>query len=220
METPELTKDQIKRKEKSIAFCKQKNIPTIDHLPCIEREEEVQIRSKDEIIKRALALCYIGLKSVGLEQIHLDEYTDKYKISNNFSETEKEYLNSSSPSEQQTINANWRFESLNVLLWSMGYIESLTFPSEVCKVPDIINIIINKSLEDFSNSAEIRSKEEIMNQADLIYRIDWACVDSRENNEEQPPAGLNASVVYERHYALNWLINYLNQDWDDVGTDT
>jgi hypothetical protein len=27
-------------------------------------------------------------------------------------------------------------------------------------------------------------------------------------------------VTDERHYALNWLIGYLEQAWDDVSTDT
>ncbi|WP_079688608.1 DUF4272 domain-containing protein [Ohtaekwangia koreensis] len=31
---------------------------------------------------------------------------------------------------------------------------------------------------------------------------------------------LNSSVVFERHYSLNWLIRYMNQDWDKVTTDT
>ncbi len=222
MEASELTDDQIKRKEKSIELCRKHNIPTIEHLPCIESEENVKIRSKEDIIKRALALCFVGLKSVGLEQRHLDEYTEKYKVSESLSlsELEKEYIQADQPSEQQTVNANWRFESLNILLWALGYVESLNFPREVCNVPEIVNIIINKSLEEFSKAVKTRNKEEILDQADLIYRLDWACIDSRENNEAQTPAGLNASVVYERHYALNWLISYMNQDWDNVGTDT
>ncbi|WP_338398753.1 DUF4272 domain-containing protein [Persicobacter psychrovividus] len=65
----------------------------------------------------------------------------------------------------------------------------------------------------------MRSKEEILDQADLILRLDWACVNARVKNEVAP-GGLNSSVVYERHYALNWLIKYLNQDWDNVSTDT
>ncbi|MGO7286211.1 DUF4272 domain-containing protein, partial [Rhizobium ruizarguesonis] len=24
----------------------------------------------------------------------------------------------------------------------------------------------------------------------------------------------------ERHYALNWLTGYMDQDWDDISTDT
>nr|WP_246762835.1 DUF4272 domain-containing protein [Rhizobium sp. NZLR1] len=27
-------------------------------------------------------------------------------------------------------------------------------------------------------------------------------------------------AVYARHYALNWLIGYMDQDWDDISTDT
>lgn len=53
---------------------------------------------------------------------------------------------------------------------------------------------------------------------DLIYRIDWAIVDARLNNKE-PPGGFDPGVVFERHYALNWLTRY-SDDWDDVTTDT
>jgi hypothetical protein len=35
------------------------------------------------------------------------------------------------------------------------------------------------------------------------------------------PAGMDGSVVMERHKALNWLINADNAaDWDDVKTNT
>ena len=67
--------------------------------------------------------------------------------------------------------------------------------------------------------AELRPQAEILSEADLIYRIHWATVDARVNGAE-PPAGLNPSVVYERHYALNWLIGYAGQEWDNITTDT
>ena len=36
-----------------------------------------------------------------------------------------------------------------------------------------------------------------------------------------PPAeSYDAGVVQERHYALNWLIGYCGQDWDNITTDT
>jgi hypothetical protein len=39
--------------------------------------------------------------------------------------------------------------------------------------------------------------------------------------DREPPAeSYNAGVVQERHYALNWLIGYCGQDWDDITTDT
>jgi hypothetical protein len=38
--------------------------------------------------------------------------------------------------------------------------------------------------------------------------------------QQSPPAGLHPGVLYERHYALNWLIGYCDQEWDEVTTDT
>jgi len=52
----------------------------------------------------------------------------------------------------------------------------------------------------------------------LIYRIHWAVVEAQLHKQPMP-AGLNADVVYERHYALNWL-TYYGDDWDNVSTDT
>jgi len=41
------------------------------------------------------------------------------------------------------------------------------------------------------------------------------------------PAGLDIigvsttqGVTYERHYAPNWLIGYMDEEWDDISTDT
>jgi hypothetical protein len=61
--------------------------------------------------------------------------------------------------------------------------------------------------------------DQILDQADLIYRYHWAVVDARVKGK-QPPAGLDPGIVYERHYALNWLIRYSDQEWDDISTDT
>jgi len=218
-ESISLTADQTERRNKSIDYCKKHSIPTIEHLPCIESEAEVKIRNQDEVIGRVFALCYLGLKSEGLEKKHLNEFDQKYGASAYFTETEKGYAFTELPTEQQTADANWRYESLHVLLWSLGYIDSLRYPGELCNVAEDVKTIFSRSKEQFIGQAKLRSKKEILDQADLIYRINWACVNARTKNEE-PASGLNASVVYERHYALNWLINYMDQAWDDVSTDT
>ncbi|MDR2636809.1 MAG: DUF4272 domain-containing protein [Zoogloeaceae bacterium] len=31
---------------------------------------------------------------------------------------------------------------------------------------------------------------------------------------------MEPGVTMERHYALNWLIGYMDQEWDDISTDT
>ena len=68
--------------------------------------------------------------------------------------------------------------------------------------------------------AHLRDIHSILDEADLIYRYHWACVDARLKQAPMP-AGMNASVVMERHAALNWLIDSDGQnDWDNPDVST
>jgi len=215
------TNDQKERRATSEKICESKGV-LIYRNPnslFVAPEKEVQLRTKDEIVDRAIALLYLGLKSEGLEQVHLDKMGENYGVSSKLSPTEKKYVYSTQPTNQQITNANWRYESLHVLLWSLGYIDELSYPNQMCNVANDVKIIYELGADKFRAQAKLRSKKEILDQADLILRLDWACVSARVKNEP-PSGGLNSSVVYERHYALNWLIKYLNQDWDNVSTDT
>ena len=76
-----------------------------------------------------------------------------------------------------------------------------------------------KSVADMCENTVIRSKKEILDKADLIYRMDWAAVDARIHGM-QGPAGLEHGVVQERHKTLNWMICFDDAEWDDVSTPT
>ncbi|NMF38710.1 DUF4272 domain-containing protein [Flammeovirga yaeyamensis] len=215
------TDDQKERRAKSEKVCESNGVPIYKNPNSlfIAPEKELELRTKDEIVDRAIALLYLGLKSEGLEQVHLDKMEEDYGVSSKLSPSEKEYAYSTNPTNQQRTDANWRYESLHVLLWSLGYIDELIYPNQMCNVADDVKIIYELGPDKFRTQSKLRSKAEILDQADLILRLDWACVSARVKNEVAP-GGLNSSVVYERHYALNWLIKYLNQDWDNISTDT
>jgi hypothetical protein len=213
--------DQAARRQQSEEYCKAHGIPVYSnpHSLFVDAEDSVAIRRKDEVIDRALALCFLGLKSEGLTAEELNKFDKDYNISPKLSPNEKKYAKAKEPTQQQTVDANWRYESLHVMLWALGFIDSLTYPDKMCVVADDVKHIFQLTENEFRQKARLRGKKEILDQADLILRIHWACVDARVKNAAMP-GNLNASVVYERHYALNWLINYLNLDWDDVSTDT
>lgn len=61
--------------------------------------------------------------------------------------------------------------------------------------------LLANRLENLWRKLELRDIDEILDEADLIYRYDWACVDARMK-QLNAPAGLNSSVVVERHGAL------------------
>jgi hypothetical protein len=215
------TKDQQDRRSQSESYCKAHNIPIYANPNSlfVDPEEKVTIRTQDEIVSRALALCYIGLKSEGLEQQHLDKMDKDFNISAKLTPNENAYVTARQPTEQQKVDANWRYESLHVMLWALGFIDSLSYPDQMCNVANDVKIIYGLTEQQFRQKAKLRTKKEILDQADLILRLDWACVSARVKNESAP-GNLDKSVVFERHHSLNWLINYMNQDWDNVTTDT
>ena len=73
------------------------------------------------------------------------------------------------------------------------------------------------SIEKLLKGAKLRSVGELLDAADMIFRLDWACVDTRIHGLPAP-AGMDGGVVMERHKALNWLI--CGDDWDEVDIST
>lgn len=212
------TEEQLNRKAKSEAFLAEHKVKINKNLPCLPASTDVQIRSIQEIIDRAYALLIIAVKGEGIEQAHLEKVVQDKQISS-FSPQEKTIYQATSLSDQERTNAVWRYESLTVILWALGVMETLTYPSEICDVPTIVGLLFKPSRTEFENAVKLRSPDEILDALDKTYRMHWATVDARIKG--QPAMGnLNSSVVFERHYALNWLTNYQNQPWDEVQTNT
>lgn len=210
----------LERKQKSETILQKEGVPFIAHLPIIEDEESAQIRSLEEVAWRAMALNIVAVKGEGLEQERVLEIIKQYNLEHAFSPKEREFIHNDKPSERELINFTWKYESYWVLLWALSYIEELSRPDQICDVPQAVRLMVDRTAEEFIRDAKLRSTSEILDATDLIYRYDWACADARINGRPAP-AKLEASVVYERHYALNWLIGYAeNADWDDVSTDT
>jgi hypothetical protein len=211
---------QVERKKRNIAFLKSQNVPTIEHLPCIIADEEVQIRSKEEVVKRTIATAIAAVKGEGIEQATIEMVIKQFDARSFFSPEELVFINNLEAYGEGNAKFSWRYEGLWVFLWSLGFIEDLYFPTDICDVPKAVGFIRDSdTFENMLSMSKMRSNTEILEQADLIYRMDWACVNARLKNEVAP-AGLDAGVVFERHYALNWLIRYQNQEWDNVRTDS
>jgi Domain of unknown function (DUF4272) len=211
---------QLSRKQRSEAILHQQGVPFIDHLPVIEADEDIKIPSVTAIAQRAMALCIVAVKAEGLEQPRILEVIDKYQLEGLFTPAERQFIHNPDPSDHERTQLIWRYESYWVLLWALNYIEELSIPDDICDVPRSVQIMVNKTAATFIQDARLRSPSEILDAADLIYRYHWACVDHRVNGLEIP-AWLDRSVVFERHYALNWLIGYADvDDWDNVPTDT
>lgn len=213
--TDQATQEQINRKKKSQEYLYKHEIKINENLPVTL---DAKIRNQNEIVERTYALLIIAAKGEGVPIEQLNQVIEDKSIKG-FSEKEKEILKTVELTDEDKAYATWRYEGLNVMLWALGILPELKYPNEICGVETIVGKIIKPSRDEFESLIKLRDTQEIVDELDKTYRMHWACVDARISG--QPVSGnLNAGIVYERHYAFNWLTNYQNQSWDEVSTDT
>lgn len=216
----ELSQEAVRRKERSESLLAEQGIPINRGLPKLPVASEVNPRPVEEIAYRVLCLLPIAGRGCGLDPADEKQIIDDYDLIDHFTPKERAYLNDPSPSEPTKINFNWRFEAAWVLLWALGYIdEELSKPTSICDVQRAYGIVFDRDREQFIADARPLPISKILDEADLIYRYNWATNEARLRGREAP-SGLNNSVIVERHYALNWLVYDEFQDWDDVEIDT
>lgn len=215
----QVSPEQLARKQRSEKRLAAEGVPLNKFLPPIESEAEAKRRTAEEIARRAMVLLVVAMNGATPDKTIADKIIADYGLSSHLTPKERAFLVTAEPSKQDRVKFSWRFEAACALFWSLGYVERLDKPTQPCDPADLIKIMKPRSAEQLIADAKLRPLSEILDQADLIYRYRWALVDARVNGRA-PPAGLDGSVAVERHAALNWLIGYMDQDWDDISTDT
>jgi hypothetical protein len=218
MET-KLSPDATQRKTRSEAVLRKEGVPINKSLPAIESEKEAKRRTAEEIAYRALALLVVAVKGEGLEQPTVEKIVEDYGLAPHFTPQERAFLKNNSPSQHDRVQFTWRYEAAWTLLWALGYVEKLEKPISICDVPRAVTFMKERTTKQFITDAKLRPLAQTLDEADRIYRYHWAVTDARINGRPSP-AGLEPGVTLERHYALNWLVGYMEQEWDDISTDT
>lgn len=212
----------IARKLRTEEYLCSLGVPINPNLPRVEDESETNLRPAIEVAKRSIVLYAVSAVGFGASAERASKWLQKEGLWDAVTPKEKALLVETNSPQQDIANASWRVESLWTLLWCLRKIDSLEFPTETCDV-DLVQELMpppDTACEQFLRDAEIRSLTDVLDETDLIYRIHWAVVEERLQGRAAP-CSINSSVVYERHYALNWLIYYAEGcDWDDVTTDT
>jgi hypothetical protein len=221
--------ERVARRNRSVEFLRNKGIYVTEWLPLIEGEEECHFRTVQEVAQRAAALLAVALHAevlmtesmdVKKARFYSDSITKAFECKNAFSPEEKAFLKKKKPEQKEAIRFSWQYECLYVMLWALGLIEELSFPDGICDVGESVRIMSeHNSLDQLMEVSALRSREELLDEADLIYRMDWGCVDARIKGLPMPRK-LEGGVVMERHKCLNWLIGADNAEWDNVDVST
>lgn len=209
------------RKKQTEKYLKSLNIPFIDHLPLIEEESEVKIRTAQEIAERILVLVYLAYFSeVPEERENVIDFLKTNSLWDIVSPDEKGLFQKEELTDQETANISWRSEGIWLLLWTINKVDKLELPTEQVEISEIISRLpkFQTDPSEFIKTSIVRPTTEILDQSDLIYRLHWATRNADLNNQPMP-ANLDLSIIMERHYAINWVTFYADE-WDEISTDT
>lgn len=215
--------DALERKERNEAHIKRLGAQVAHSLPPVVGEVELKLRTSDEVLGRAQALAAVAIRAESLSNSPPPILVKDLKrlLPLGFpalSPNEAEFLDAEQPDPQEVTNFVWRYESLQALVWALSLQPELQFPKEMCDVEALLQLFKQPKAK-LKKDAKLRPAAEILDAVDLHYRLHWLVRESQLQDQE-PPLDLEGSVVYERHYALNWLTRYEEAAWDDVDTAT
>ena len=209
------------RKARSEAILQKAAIPFLPTLPCIKSEEEIELRNSEEVgIRMACLFCVVGSAFEPAESVYM-QYLREHQLWEYLTAKETAFL--SNPADKKaTINFARRAEALFVLMWSAGLFEELPLPTHQTDTDKIVSVFpeCDESPWPFIRKLQMRPKSEILDAADLIYRLHWAARNPESTGQSACRAKLHSGIVQEWHHAINWATKYENLGWDEVTTDT
>ena len=190
-------------------------------MPPLRGEAEVELRKAGEVALRVLALGVISMKAStageGMEP-PVEAYAEMWGAGlNNLTPAEARAFRGEDPTGLAPLA--WRFEAMVVLAWALGWIHELP-PLSAQAPPEVAMVIPQQfSSPEAVAAATLRPMAEILDALDAVVCRRWLMVDATHKQQPAPP-GMNASVLLERHYALNWLVQWEWADWDNVDCPT
>jgi hypothetical protein len=191
-------------------------------LPEIESNEEVQLRSADELLHRLVALwAVVGTAHRG-NATYFREYIVFNKMESWLSTKERQFLFS-----DEQINEDCQYfdagrEALFFLAWCAGLVKDIEIPLHEANLKSLMQLfpVAMEVPAKLQNAMKMRSKDLVLNWADLLYRLHWA-VRHAILIGKPVPANVDARAVQQWHQAVNWMIRYEDEDdWDQVSTET
>lgn len=190
-----------------------------DNVPPVDDYSEPYSRTEIEVASRTIVLHCVAAVGYGVDPHLLIDWLKDQSLWDVVSPNEKAFLYSETPSDKHRSDARWRQEAQWALLWAIGKVSSLGLPTKTCDTRQLVDEImpaLGDSIDSFVSSAILRPPAELLGEDDRTYNLH--CYARKAFREDAVPDDLVYDVLFQRHYAFEWLSG--NDDWDDVTTDT
>ena len=217
-----LSMNPEQRKEASELQLHKRGIRINVQLHVIESDEEVTLRSKDDVLRRLIALWAVTGAAQGRDVSRFRAYLLAHEMTSYLSAQEQAFLFCADPTEQQYQQFSHRQEAFYFLAWCAGLTDKIAVLATPSNLKNIMKLfpLETEAPEKLSAALRLRSKSLILDWSDLLYRLHWEVRHSQLTGRPCP-ASVNAETVREWHQGANWICQYEEEDdWDQVSTET
>ena len=178
-------------------------------------ELELHPRTARQTAERFLALVAVAAQAHQQDT----EWVRQQGVDGFFSMDERAFFFDAQPAPQEVVNFSWRAEALCALCWALGGgpgFPALNQRADIWGLEMLQQAMAAPGI--FIDQAQLRPAQEIEEMEAHLYQQHWRVRDAQLFNKPVPEE-LCPSIVYERRYALSWLVGW-GDDWDEVPTDT
>ena len=194
---PTTAEEAERRRRRTDAYCKMWMVPLIEGEPPVVTSADVIISAPVAVRGRALVYVCCALKAHGLSQAEVFAMADTFGLWDALTPSEHDFVLNPTPEPDEVIQAAWRYEAADVLLWALGQRRHLPFPDAATDPSKVTASAITTA----QTTASLRAQKELLDAADIAWRLRLVCLAA-----DAPPAALNAGVVHERAAAFDWLL--------------
>lgn len=208
----EQTKEDADRMERNIKLMEKDKMPFYDKMEVNISEKDVKIRKKWEIIRKVVAIVitriaaqtFLEKKENMLKNLSdiIEIFEKKYQFKEFLTKREREFLENKKENYQLNVEFYFRLETAQTLLWVLS-IDKLPDLNNFSNLAEIIEILENENLKSFARKCEIRSKNQILDVLDYMYRLNWANVEIKLNGYSRI---VNESILYFTRLGLEWVV--------------
>jgi len=176
-----------------------------------------QIREPKKVAIRTIILIGIFQAATGREK---QDIIDLFRAKNYYkhtSEQERNFLRL--PNEASRYIASqlsWRIEGAYILLWTLGYFDFKTLPKTQKNLETIKPLFKDDHFykQIPAENAQLRDKSVIFDLYETITELHRE-IKQAKKCEIEIPYDYHPSLVYEWHYALEWLLSQKIK-WDHI----
>jgi hypothetical protein len=205
-------------KAETEALLAKRGYPINPHLPLIEEQSDLHIATPIEVRHRCLVLSGVCARAYGAPYELVSPWMDRHGLRAFCTASEAALIDAKQSPESQKAPFRAQVDALWEFAWVLAMMPIIDHFSECSE--QLVHMFPKPGEDptDFVSATQMRSREELFREADLLYRIDWG-VRNASLRDEKPPTSLPEWVTLYRRQAIDWTIDSRTR-WDRVDLST